>query len=134
MEREPLNPADFVIEDLIKRRATATWTFEYNCHLHRLFPWAGVAETKKPTTELGMIWVKVDPQTSIDGHAHNEEEAFVIVSGSAELVLEGQHTVLSLGDTAYIPRNWHHEMRNNATEDLVYLDLFWGLDQETTEK
>ena len=134
MGSELLTPLDFDIEDLVKRKASASWTFEYNCHLHRLFPWAEVADTKKPTTELGMIWVKVDPQTSIDGHTHNEEEAFVIVSGEAELVLEGQRTVLSLGDTAYIPRNWHHEMQNNSTEELVYLDLFWGLDQKTAEK
>ncbi len=134
MESKLINSKNFKLEDLIKRNSSAYWTFEYNCHLHRLFPWDGVADTKKPTTELGLIWVKVDPKTSIEGHSHDEEEAFVIVSGVADLILEGQRTKLKQGDTAYIPRNWHHTMKNNSTEDLVYLDMFWGLNQKIAEK
>lgn len=120
----------FDIESYIKRAEKAEFTFEYNCHLNRLFPWQGVAETKKPTTELGMIWVVVDEETTISGHHHDEEEAFVIVSGRAELTLEGQQTALGFGDTAYIPRGWFHEMKNVGPEKLIYIDLYWGLGQQ----
>lgn len=126
------NVQSFHIETYIKRAYTAEFTFEYNCHLNRLFPWLGVADTKKPTTELGMIWVVVDEETAITGHHHDEEEAFVIVSGSAELFLEGQTTILARGDTAYIPRNWFHKMRNPNREKLTYIDLYWGLGQSVS--
>lgn len=126
----PENVRTFDIDTYIKRANGAKFTFEYNCHLRRIFPWQGVADTKKPTTELGLIWVVVDEGTEISGHGHDEEEAFVIISGRTTLHLEGQETELGPGDVAYIPRDWFHIMKNPYQEKLVYIDLYWGLGQK----
>ncbi|MDH2343605.1 cupin domain-containing protein [Bradyrhizobium sp. SSUT77] len=130
MTAQALDSPAFDIESVVKRSEGARFTFEYNCHLRRLFPWPNIADTKKPTTELGLIWVVVDERMEIQGHAHDEEESFVIVSGKAVLGLKGQETELRPGDVAYIPRSWFHTMKNPGDEKLVYIDLYWGLGQQ----
>ena len=119
------DPAAFDIEALVRRANDEAFSFEYNCHMRRLYPWAGTADTKRPVTEFGLVWVEVAPGTDVDRHAHDEEESFLIVSGAAELELEGRTTVLRPRDLVYIPRFWHHRMGNPFDETLVFVDLYW---------
>lgn len=116
---------DFRIEDLVQRSDDAGFTFEYNCNMRRIYPWTGVANTKRPMTEFGLVWVEVDPGTAVDAHEHDEEETFLILSGRAQLELEGQVTTLSAGDVVYIPRYWRHQMRNPFADKLVFADIYW---------
>lgn len=125
---------NFDIEELVQRRGDAEFTFEYNCNMRRIFPWTGIANTKKTITEFGMIWVEVEPGTEVVAHQHDEEESFLIISGKAVLHLERQVTVLSHGDLVYIPRFWTHQMKNPFEETLVFADLYWDWRGRTREQ
>ena len=69
----------------------------------------------------------------MDAHEHDEEETFLILSGKAELELEGQVTVLGRGDVVYVPRFWRHQMRNPFEETLVFADIYWDFKGRTKE-
>jgi mannose-6-phosphate isomerase-like protein (cupin superfamily) len=114
------------IETLIRRGSDATFSREYNCNLRRLFPWPGMVETKRPVSELGCIWVVVEPGCIVDAHDHDEEEALIVVSGRAQIIVAGQQTEISAGDVAYIPRSAHHQISNpSGSEACVMIDLYW---------
>jgi mannose-6-phosphate isomerase-like protein (cupin superfamily) len=116
----------FDIEKLIRRGSNAIFSAEYSCKLRRLFPWPGVVETKRPVTEFGCIWVVVDPSCTVDTHEHDEEEAFIVVSGRARMTVSGQQTELGAGDVAYIPRLARHQIANpSEVEPFVMIDLYW---------
>jgi len=116
----------FDIEKLVRRNTDAIFSHEYNCNLRRLFPWRGVAETKRQITEFGCIWVVVDPGCTVDAHDHNEEEAFIVVSGRAQVTISGQQTELGTGDVAYIPRFSPHQISNPSdTVPFVMVDIYW---------
>ncbi|MRU17097.1 cupin domain-containing protein [Roseovarius sp. A21] len=120
-----LPTTDFDIETFVQRKSDATTSFEYNCHLRRLYPWAGVADTKRPVSEFGAVWVTVDPMTDADDHDHDEEETFIVIAGTARFEMEGQSTLLHPGDVGYVPRYWHHRMANPGTEPLTFIDIYW---------
>lgn len=126
-------PNDFEIEDLVRRATAAEFTFEYNCDMRRIYPWDEVANTKRPVTEFGLVWVQVRPHTNVDRHEHDEEETFLVLAGRAELELEGQTTELGAGDVVYIPRFWAHQMRNPFDELLVFADIYWDFKGRTKE-
>lgn len=117
--------ADFDIEKLVRRSDGWAFSFEYNCDMRRVFPWPGMAETKRPITEFGVVWVEVAPGTKVERHDHDEEESFMIVSGQAELHIENQTTTLNVGDVVYVPRGFEHQMCNPGTEKLVFIDIYW---------
>ena len=128
------DPSGFDIEALVRRAEGASFTFEYNCDMRRLYPWPGRADTKRAVTEFGLVWVEVRPHTSVDRHEHDEEESFLVISGRAELWLEGQATSLAPGDIVYVPRFWSHEMRNPHDETLVFADLYWDFRGRTKQQ
>lgn len=125
---------NFKIEDLVQRHKGSEMTFEYNCDMRRIYPWRDKVNTKRPITEFGMIWVEVKPGTEVAAHDHDEEESFLIVSGKAELEIEGQSTVLKRGDVVYIPRFWTHQMKNPFEETLVFADIYWDWKGRTKEQ
>lgn len=115
----------FDIEAFIQRHDRAVTSLEYNCHLRRLYPWAGIANTKRPVSEFGAVWVTIDPQTHADEHEHDEEETFLMITGKAHFYLEGQSTELRPGDVAYVPRYWRHQMCNTGEDPVVFIDIYW---------
>lgn len=125
---------DFNIETLIQRAETATFSFEYNCHMRRIYPWDNIANTKRTITEFGFVYVVVDAYTKAAAHEHDEEETFLIISGKAELELEGQTTILHPGDVAYIPRYWQHQIKNPYSEKLVFADIYWDFKGRSKSK
>jgi len=126
--------SEFDIESLVQRQANSDFTFEYNCDMRRIYPWSSVADTKRPITEFGLVWVEVKPRTDVDAHEHDEEETFLVLSGQAELEVEGKTTVLKPGDVAYVPRFWRHQMRNPFDAKLVFADIYWDFKNRTKEE
>jgi quercetin dioxygenase-like cupin family protein len=63
----------------------------------------------------------------VDRHSHDEEEAFIVISGSAKLDVEGEEATLHPTDVAYIPRNASHALHNIGPNDFVMLDIYWDL-------
>lgn len=116
------------LESNVRRHQNAKFTDEYNCKLHRLFPWPNRVETKRPLTEYGATWVVLEPGRKIPEHDHDEEECFVVVSGEATLTLGREKTTLGHGDVAYIPRHAPHSLSNNsASVDFVFVDIYWDM-------
>lgn len=128
------NIKNFKVEDLVQRHKDSMFTFEYNCDMRRIYPWGDKANTKRPITEFGIIWVEVKAGTEVIAHEHDEEESFIIISGRAELEIEGQSTTLEHGDTVYIPRFWTHQMKNPFEDILVFADIYWDSKGRTKEQ
>lgn len=116
------------IEQLVRRGSQAKYTDEYNCKLFRLFPWPGNVETRRPMTECGATWVILEPGKKVDLHDHDEEESFVALSGSAELIVGAESTDLGPGDVVYVPRSIPHSLINHSkSENFVFIDIYWDL-------
>lgn len=114
------------LERLIRRHHDLVYTDEYNCKLRRLFPWPGKVNTKRPLTEFGCMFVTLGPNQAVDVHQHDEEETFIVLSGSAALTVDGLTAILRPGDVAYIPRLSAHGLRNDSnTEPYEMLDVYW---------
>lgn len=124
----------FDIESLIRRGKTAQTTREYNADLRRLLPWPDHADTKRQLTEFGAILVTVRPNEDVDAHRHDEEECFIVVSGQADLVVEGQSTAIGAGDVIYMPRFWMHQLRNPYKTPFQFVDLYWDDQQRSFEE
>jgi mannose-6-phosphate isomerase-like protein (cupin superfamily) len=120
------NQSPVSIQRLVRRGYGASYSEEYGVQLRRLFPWEGVADTRRAITELGVIWVLIEPGKCVAAHVHDEEEAFFITSGEVELTLEGETAVLCSGDMVYIPRFARHSLLNRSTDIPCYfLDVYW---------
>ncbi|MEQ8966363.1 MAG: cupin domain-containing protein [Azospirillaceae bacterium] len=114
------------LESLVRRGASAAFTDEYGVALRRLFPWPDHVETHRPISEFGVIWVVIEGGKTVDAHAHDEEETFIVVSGAIELSMNGETTVLEAGDVAYIPRFWKHGLSNPSPDvPFVMIDIYW---------
>jgi mannose-6-phosphate isomerase-like protein (cupin superfamily) len=114
------------IEKLIRRGADAQYAAEYGVKTRRLFPWIGMVNTKRQLTEAGCMYVLLEPGEFVDPHHHNEEETFIVVSGSAMLTVGAEQAEISAGDVAYIPRHSVHALRNvSASEPFQMLDMYW---------
>jgi quercetin dioxygenase-like cupin family protein len=115
------------LEELIRRGSAARFTDEYNCKIRRLFPWPDHVNTKRDLTEYGCMLVTLKPGKQVDSHNHDEEETFIVISGSAILSVEGATTTLNSNDVAYIPRHANHSLRNDGPAEFVMLDIYWDL-------
>lgn len=115
------------IDDLIRRGQDAGFTEEYNCRLRRLFPWPDNADTKRAITGFGCMFVTLEAGKRVPPHDHDEEEAFIVLRGTAVLEVDGQETVIGPCDVAYIPRQARHTLRNQTPDDFVMLDVYWDL-------
>ncbi|WP_198021382.1 class I tRNA ligase family protein [Burkholderia sp. WSM2232] len=67
--------------------------------------------------------VKAGTQSS--HHRHDESEAFVIISGSGEIVSEGKTHPICGGSVVFIRPFEEHVIRNTGTSDLQFVDLYW---------
>ncbi|MGT4068598.1 UNVERIFIED_CONTAM: cupin domain-containing protein [Aeromonas hydrophila] len=116
------------IEKFIQRNSEAKFSDEYNCKLRRLFPWGQKVNTSRSLTEFGCIWVVVEPGKDVDRHSHDEEEAFIVLSGECQLEISGEYTKISEGDVVYIPRHYEHQLRNlSSSTPFVMIDIYWDL-------
>jgi mannose-6-phosphate isomerase-like protein (cupin superfamily) len=106
----------------IARFSEARTSYEYGCDLRRLYPWPGVAD---PLWGSAIASVRPGEATSV--HAHDEEETFIILTGSGEMWINGQVQSVSKGDVIYLPRNSRHSLRNaSLSEPVEFLTIYWG--------
>jgi mannose-6-phosphate isomerase-like protein (cupin superfamily) len=118
----------------IRRFADEQPTDEYNCKLNRLLPWPGTAETRRQINEFGVIWVTVAAGDTVDTHEHDEEEAFLFVSGTGRVIVDGQMRAVSGGDLVYVDRCRRHSIIADDQSDLVFIDIYWDLGTDQTTK
>jgi mannose-6-phosphate isomerase-like protein (cupin superfamily) len=71
---------------------------------------------------LVMTWVEVPPGANQSLHSHEDsEQAYVIVRGSGEMEVAGDREQVSAGDLVFIPPATDHGIKNDGSEDLVYV-------------
>jgi mannose-6-phosphate isomerase-like protein (cupin superfamily) len=56
---------------------------------------------------------------------HSQDEIYVVMRGSGEVIVEGQRTACNVGDVLFVPANATHHFEN-FTEDFVTWAIFWG--------
>jgi mannose-6-phosphate isomerase-like protein (cupin superfamily) len=106
----------------ILRAADAPSSFLYGCDLRRLYPWPGVAEPL-----WGSAIASVRPGECTTEHGHDEEETFIILSGSGTISIDGEVQPIGRGDVIYLPRHSRHFVANGSADaPLEFLSIFWG--------
>jgi mannose-6-phosphate isomerase-like protein (cupin superfamily) len=64
------------------------------------------------------------PGTGAPLHVHNCDEQVTLLSGAAEVEIEGEVTPLEPYDSTYIPEGRRHAFRNTGSEAMVILWIY----------
>ncbi|MFN7130547.1 MAG: iron-containing redox enzyme family protein [Myxococcales bacterium] len=65
--------------------------------------------------------VRIPPGRNNENHKHAHETAFVVVSGSGCIVIEGVTSALKPGDVAFVPRWAFHQSHNTSPDEPLVL-------------
>lgn len=76
-----------------------------------------------PTKEMvvGIAEVPVGAGRPARGHTHEPAEVYYIISGTGEVVVDGETYALRVGDAVWIPPNAEHAAYNVGDEPLKLL-------------
>jgi quercetin dioxygenase-like cupin family protein len=69
-------------------------------------------------TQLCVFEQEVAPGTGAPTHCHPVEEVLTVLSGEAEVWMEGARLVLSAGQSVLVPAHRYHGFRNSGTGKL----------------
>ena len=71
---------------------------------------------------LTVTWVDVPPGAEQRAHSHEDaEQVYVIVRGHGRMQVAGDVEEVGEGDLIFIPPATQHSVRNDGTEQLVYI-------------
>lgn len=110
-----------MIETFAIDRAAAA--HEFGTATQRLVPWPGQAQEPP----FGQLACFLDPGASTTPDRHDQDEIVIVLSGLAELDVEGESVRLAAGQLAHLPRNRTHVVSNPAGEPLSWVSLYWPL-------
>lgn len=69
----------------------------------------------------------VEPLQRLSYQSHKQRsEYWVVVSGTAEITLDGQVNVYTVGDTVFIPISVKHRVKNPGTDKLIFIEVQLG--------
>ena len=69
-------------------------------------------------------WALLPSGSAFQAHYHEDmQEVFILVSGSAEMTINGQSQAMTVGDTLIVEPREIHTMRNTGDEDVHYVVL-----------
>ena len=106
----------------IGRSGTAMSTREYGGDFRRLYPWRSVVDTP-----WGSAWMTIAPGEASTAHSHDEEETFIIISGSGVMRVDDEQEAVGKGDVIFLPRFSEHQLKNTSTTNpLEFLCIWWG--------
>lgn len=106
----------------IRKANTDLTKAEYGGEFRRLYPWAEVV-----TPPWGSAWMTVAPGTKSTRHNHDEDETFIILSGSGVMHVDEEKQPVERGDVIYLPRFSQHYLENTSTNiPLEMLTIWWG--------
>jgi mannose-6-phosphate isomerase-like protein (cupin superfamily) len=102
---------------------TESWRDEVTGHVDW---WTLFSADRTPTCGLtvGIAEVPVGAPRPPRGHTHEQHEVYYFLSGSGEVVLNGESTAVTAGDAVFIPGNMEHMSVNTGTEPLRLLYFF----------
>ena len=73
---------------------------------------------------VGVAEVPVGAPRPVRGHMHEQAEVYFFLSGTGEVVIDGESTPVSAGDAVFIHGNVEHMSVNTGTEPLRLLYFF----------
>ena len=65
------------------------------------------------------------PEVRRSTKSPSQDEIYVVMSGSSELITGEQRTACSVGDVLFVPANAVHHFEN-FSDDFVTWAIFWG--------
>jgi len=71
-----------------------------------------------------LLFIEYLPGVGIGPHDHTYEEAYFILSGEVEAVLDGRRYVAQAGDVLWTSTGCTHAFRNTGTEPVRWLETF----------
>jgi methionyl-tRNA synthetase len=86
-----------------------------------LYPWEAIDDTP-----FGSSYAVVQPGGQTMTHSHDPAETYIICRGAGTMTVDGVASAMAAGDVIYLPPRAVHDLRNDsATEDLVFVNVFW---------
>lgn len=78
----------------------------------------------EPGAAMNVSWVEVEPGSSQEEHTHDEEQAYLVVSGRGLMRVGGEEVELEEGGLAHVPSGVPHGLANaSGDEGLVYVTV-----------
>ena len=89
-------------------------------------PW-GQFEILRDENNFKTKKITVDPGEKLSYQSHNQRsEHWIIISGQAEVTLDGKLHQLKAGESIYVPQKVKHRIHNVGTEPLVFVEVQVG--------
>ena len=64
----------------------------------------------------------LEPDQATERHSHRAtEEIYVVLKGSGDMEIDGEHKRIAVGDAVLIPPGAWHTLHNNGTSELRFL-------------
>ena len=103
--------------------ATESWRDPVSGHVDW---WTLFSSDRTNTTGLtvGIADIPVGAPRPARGHLHDQAEVYVILAGTGEVVVEGESTPVTSGDSVFIHGNVEHMAVNTGDEVLRLLYFF----------
>ena len=110
-----------VVELLKKEKKVIAEEYSYEFR-----PW-GKFEVLLDSIECKVKKITVDPHKSLSYQYHlKRSEHWTVVSGKAEVILDGTKTIHNVGESIVIPVNVKHSLANNTQEILIIIEVQYG--------
>lgn len=109
--------------ELIRKFDDKNLHHEYGLDGIRTFPWDGVSPP------FGGGYCIVQPGDDTFSHVNapsDEDEMFVAIAGTADVILDGKAHTISQGDTVMIPRGTAHFISNNTAQPFHFYTIWWS--------
>lgn len=86
-------------------------------------PWGTVTVLEEgPRYRINRILVKPGQHISCQMHYHRSEH-WIVVSGTARVICDGQETLLKQKESTYVPMNTRHRVENPGVIPLVMIEV-----------
>ena len=93
---------------------------------HEVRPW-GKFEVLLDSKECKVKRLFVDPFKSLSYQYHlKRSEHWTIVSGNAEIILDGEKKIYGVGQSIEITSGVYHSVKNNSPQLLIIIEVQYG--------
>ncbi|WP_408011222.1 cupin domain-containing protein [Pseudalkalibacillus sp. A8] len=80
---------------------------------------------KEGIENIEVILGEMEPGGVADPHFHEEiEQIMYILRGKAQVIIEGEEAVLTVGDVIWIPKKAMHEVKNGGDTNLQFVLMY----------
>jgi quercetin dioxygenase-like cupin family protein len=80
---------------------------------------------------IQLLYISLEPGESTN-HCHTNEQMGYILSGEAEIIVNGEKQICKPGDAYFIPANAKHEFKVINEKKVDYIEVFTPPKKENT--